>query len=350
MLQTHLESQPGGRRPQSIWNRLRCLLSPLIALTVIGVGGCGGNDGGSRPEGGQRGITFESCGQTVTLDRAVRRVVITNDAIADTLFALSIGDRIVAKTHGESAPLPQLKARLASLPNLGTRNPSTEALVAAKPDLLITDQVAKVSGNQGSPTVAELMRMGIATYVVGGGCATGLTSDSSGLESLFTDVRQLGAIFGVPGRARALADRLRTRPDDVRRRTARQPRPGVAELSHVAGQLYVTSGGLANDVIGRAGGTNLFAGLPGQFAPISAEQIIARNPQAIIVDDFTASAHGRREAIAFVTRTFPTTDAVKQRRILVIDAAKTGARGSTRPVDGVVEIARFLHPSAFGTR
>ncbi|ALG09546.1 hypothetical protein AOZ06_23935 [Kibdelosporangium phytohabitans] len=97
----------------------------------------------------------------------------------------------------------------------------------------------------------------------------------------------------------------------------------------------------------RAGGRNLFAELPGQFTPISPEQIIARNPQAITTDDFTAPPDGQRDPIAHLTRTFPTTDAVNQQRTLAIDAARTGARGSTRPVDGIVEIARFLHPSAF---
>ncbi|WP_218005702.1 ABC transporter substrate-binding protein [Actinomadura hibisca] len=272
-------------------------------------------------------------------------MAITTDAIADTLFALGVGDRIVAKTRGESAPAPELKARLAALPSLGTRNPSVEALIAAKADLLITDQVEKVSGKPGSPSIAELKRLGIATYVVGGGCAADLKSDTSGLAALDADLRQLGTIFGVGARARALADELRGELDDVQRRTAREPRRKVAEISQVAGQLYVTSGGLANDVLERAGGTNVFADLPGQFAPVSPEQVVARDPQAIIVDDFTATAAGRNDATAFLNRTFPTVEAVAKRRILVIDAAKTGARGSTRPVAGVTEIARFLHPN-----
>ncbi|RLV65045.1 ABC transporter solute-binding protein [Streptomyces sp. CBMAI 2042] len=112
----------------------------------------------------------------------------------------------------------------------------------------------------------------------------------------------------------------------------------------------MTTGGLADDVLERAGGKNVFADLSGQFAPVSAEQIVARNPQAIIVDDFTATAKGRKDAIAFLNRTFPTVDAVRNGRFLVIDAARTGARGSTRPVEGVTEIARFLHPSTSRSR
>ncbi|MFD4276779.1 ABC transporter substrate-binding protein [Streptomyces cyaneofuscatus] len=325
-------------------------LGALLALTAVGATGCAGADTGSRQEGRASGTTFESCGRTVELDRAPKRVAITTDAIADTLFALGVGDRIVAKTRGESAPAPELKERLAALPGLGTRNPNTEALIAARPDLLITDQVEKVSGKGGSPSVAELKRLGVATYVVGGGCAADLSADTSGLEALDADLRQLGAIFGVETRARALAGTLRGSLDEVRRRIAREPGREVAEISQVAGQLYVTTGGLADDVLERAGGKNVFADLPGQFAPVSAEQIVARNPQAIIVDDFTATTKGRKDAIAFLKRTFPTVDAVKKGRFLVIDAAKTGARGSTRPVEGVTEIARFLHPSTSGTR
>ncbi|MGX2993196.1 ABC transporter substrate-binding protein [Streptomyces sp. JNUCC 64] len=345
MFRPHPDRQPRGRRPRVAPYRLRAvLLSTLVALTAAG---CGDTDDGSGGKGGSDAITFESCGKSFTLDRAPRRVVITTDALADTLFALGVGDRIVAKTRGESAPAPELRKRLAALPSLGARNPGTEALVAAKPDLLITDQIEKVSGNQGSPTIAELRKLGIATYVVGGGCAKDLTSDTSGLDSLDGDLDQLGTVFDVKERARALADRLHGKLDDVRQRVADRPKRKVAEISRVAGQLYVTSGGLSNDVLRRAGGENVFADLPGQFAPVSAEQIIARDPEAIIVDDFTASTKGQNESIAFLKRTFPQTEAVKKGRFLAIDSAKTGARGSTRPVDGVVEAARFLHPSAF---
>ncbi len=107
----------------------------------------------------------------------------------------------------------------------------------------------------------------------------------------------------------------------------------------------MTSGGLSDDVIERAGGTNVFADLPGQFAPVSPEKIVARDPQSIIVDNFTATAAGEKEAMAYLKRTFPTVEAVKKQRVLVIDAAKSGARGSTRPVEGVAEIAGFLHPN-----
>ncbi|SDI37954.1 iron complex transport system substrate-binding protein [Sinosporangium album] len=347
MLQPYLNHRARGRRPHADPSRFRtAALGALIALTAIGAAGCGGDDGGSRQAGGTSKVAFKSCDRTFELDRAPQRVVITNDAIADTLFALGVGERIVAKTRGESAPSPELKERLASLPNLGTRSPSTEALIAAKPELLITDQVEKVSGDNGSPSVEELKRLGVATYVAGG-CSADLSVDSPGLDSLFADLKQLGTVFGVQEPAQALADKLRARLDDVSRRTSQQTKPGVVEVSQVAGQLYVTSGGYGTDVIERAGGTNLFADLPGQYAPISPEQIIARNPQAIIAVDYTASPAGQRELIEFLTQKFPTTDAVKNRRLLAIDAAKTGARGSTRPVDGVVEIARFLHPTAF---
>ncbi|MFD3643829.1 ABC transporter substrate-binding protein [Streptomyces griseus] len=347
MLQPHLEHPSASRGvPRAAPDRPRtALIGALVALSLLGATGCAGADSGPRREAGAGGVTFDSCGRTVVLDRAPDRVAITTDAIADTLFALGVGDRIVAKTRGESAPAPELKERLAALPGLGTRNPSVEALVAAGPDLLITDQVEKVSGRTGSPSIAELEGLGIATYVVGGGCAADLTTDTSGLEALDTDVRQLGAVFGVETRAEALADRLLGDLDDVRRRIAREPGREVAKVSQVGGRLYVTSGGLSDDVLERAGGTNVFADLPGQFAPVDPEQIVARDPRAIVVDDFTATATGRRDAIAFLKRTFPTVDAVRNQRILVIDAAKTGARGSTRPVEGVAEIARFLHPN-----
>ncbi|MFH9397025.1 ABC transporter substrate-binding protein [Streptomyces sp. NPDC017556] len=345
MFRPHFDPLSSSRRSRAAPHRPNAaVVCAVVALTAVGVTGCAGAEAGPRQDDKASRITFESCSRTVRLDRVPQRVAITTDAIADTLFALGVGDRIVAKTRGESAPAPELKERLAALPSLGTRNPGVEALIAARPDLLITDQVEKVSGKQGSPSIAELSELGIATYVVGGGCAADLRSDTSGLDALDADLHQLGVIFGVEDHAHELVDELRGELDAVRRRTAKEPERKVAELSQVAGQLYVTSGGLANDVLERAGGSNVFADLPGQFAPVSPEQIVARDPEALVVDDFTATEKGRNEALAFLKRTFPTVEAVKKERVLVIDAAKTGARGSTRPVSGVTEIAGFLHP------
>ncbi|WP_257133562.1 hypothetical protein [Streptomyces sp. f51] len=121
-----------SRRPLAPPSRPRAaLLSGLVALTAIGATGCGGGDAGARQESENRTIAFDSCSRTVELDRLPQRVAITTDAIADTLFELGVGDRIVAKTRGESAPAPELKERLAALPSLGTRNPGVEALVGA---------------------------------------------------------------------------------------------------------------------------------------------------------------------------------------------------------------------------
>ncbi|WP_278262528.1 ABC transporter substrate-binding protein [Nocardia sp. AG03] len=327
------------------------MLGALVAAVALVAAGCGGDTGADdRAEAGPAPISFGTCGQSVTMERTPQRVAILNDGLADTLFALGVGDKIVAKTRGESSPTPELSERLAALPSLGTRNPSAEALVAAQPDLLVADQVAKVSGNQGSPSIDELRQLGIATYVADGGCAQGLTADTTGVDSLFADIDRFGTIFGIEEQAATLAGQLRARLDDIRARTGTPARVDVVEVSQVGGQLYVTTGGMSGDVLERAGGNNLFAELPGQYAPISAEQVIARNPQVIIVDDYTASESGRKTAIDFLTSTFPTTDAVRNGRVLAIDAARTGARGSIRVVDGVDEIARFLYPNAFAGR
>ncbi|MBH0780851.1 hypothetical protein [Nocardia bovistercoris] len=48
-----------------------------------------------------------------------------------------------------------------------------------------------------------------------------------------------------------------------------------------------------------------------------------------------SAASGRVDALAFLNSTFRTVDAVRQVRVLIIDAARTGARGSTRVVSGV---------------
>jgi iron complex transport system substrate-binding protein len=57
-----------------------------------------------------------------------------------------------------------------------------------------------------------------------------------------------------------------------------------------------------SDLIGRAGGVNVFADLDAGWSAVSWEQVLARRPQLIVVDDYASGAAGLRRKRAALER------------------------------------------------
>lgn len=326
--------RPGGR------SSIVVALASVMALAAAGCTAAGDADGTQR----SGTVSVKSCGRTVSLDAPPQRVVIIGAALSDTLFALGLGDRISGVVAAGAAPLPKHRAALKKLPDLGDQNPSREALIASKPDLVISEQAHQLSGSRGTPSIKDLEASGIAAYVSAGGCAKSTDSDTSSIVStVLTDIENYGTLFGVRDRARELAARCTRQLDEVKEKLADRPPVRVAQISQIGGQIYAAAGAEGKD-LALSGADNVFADLPGTAVPVSTEQVTARNPQAFILFDSSAS---RRQGIDYLERTFPTTDAVKNKRLFDIEPTLVGSAGSTRQVTAIVEIAEFLHPNAF---
>ncbi len=98
-----------------------------------------------------------------------------------------------------------------------------------------------------------------------------------------------------------------------------------------------------DDLIGRAGGVNIAADAQTPYPQLSAEQIIAKDPQVIILSDegqgVTPESVGARPGWGNIS-------AVKDGRIIAINPDLTNRPGP-RVVDALEQLARALHPQAF---
>jgi iron complex transport system substrate-binding protein len=341
------------------------IFGAAVVLTLIGCSSGSGQTGapgqstgsssGAQPSGAQAAtgfpVTISDCGRTLTFDAAPKRVVILNPMIAVDMIGLGLADRIVGQATTAYFPSPP---QIAKVPVLSASDtpPTTETLLGARPDLVISDLVYRLTPPRGA-SMSQLQQAGAQSYVDTAGCSATYTGGT--IEDELTDLENLGRIFGVEARAAALEARLKAELAGVQRRVSGQPKVSVFEGTLYGSDYYPVSS-LGLDELTAAGGASIFPDVKDANASISKEQITARSPQAIVDQlsgpyDDKLTQFGdkqRQEAITALKTAFPTTGAVKNNRIYFVSYSPSGEPGSAiETVTTVQQLAKYLHPTAF---
>src|ERR1700728_221077 len=109
-----------------------------------------------------------------------------------------------------------------------------------------------------------------------------------------------------------------------------------------------TGPGLAmpTPLISLGGGTNISASLKQSWTSVSWEQVVAADPQCIIINNYGTPTAAAKEKFLEASSITENLTAVKNRCFLPLsyDEVTPGPRNSL----AVVAIARWLHPGAFG--
>lgn len=283
-------------------------------------------------------IGTESVLQTVVDDfgrpfplpaRTPERIVSMAPNITEILFALGLGDRIVGVTRFCDYPPATVAIRRIG----GLVDPSLEIVRSLDPGLVVAFR--------GNPRrlVERMGTLGLPVFV----CDIG-----EGLEALFPLIERIGRITRTEGRAAGLAADLRRRLDAVDAALKGvAARPKVFVLLH--GQGLWTCGGesYADDLIARAGGTNVASFLPKKWALYKRERIIEDDPDVVFIlarspGDFAAGRDWllRSAGMGGVA-------AVTSGRVHDLDE-NAASRFGPRLVDVLDRVARLLHPERFG--
>ena len=224
-------------------------------------------------------LVLAGCGRNPTgpAPAAFERVVCASPAVAEIVFALGCGDRVVGVSEFTDWP-PEAAGR----PTIGTAfAPNRERILALVPDLLCT---------QGKSAALEAFAQ-----------AQGLGFRTLPLDTL-ADLRAAVSGFadalGVPARGRELLEKMEAEFAAI---PAHEPVPVFIALGHVPGDLsgLMTSGPgtFLSEIVARAGGSNVFADLHILWPKISQETLIRRKPALILDFQSVAADEARRAAL-----------------------------------------------------
>jgi iron complex transport system substrate-binding protein len=272
----------------------------------------------------------------------------------EALFALGLGDRVVAVTHECDFP-----PEATGLPRL-TRSVLPDDLPSAEIDARVRELVGAGEAlyELDEPTLADLGPELIVTQAVCEVCAVSyddvravaarlrsrprvLSLDPSRLGQVLADIEQLGTAAGEPGAGRALGAELTARLRRVEVEVAGLGRPRVAALEWLD-PPYV-AGHWVPEMVAAAGGVEVLGVAGGRSRVAEWEEVADAAPETVIVmpcgfDADAAAAEARAHADRL--------HALGAERIVAVDAAASFSRPGPRLVDGVELLAHLLHPDA----
>jgi len=258
------------------------------------------------------------------------RIVSMAPNLTEILFALGLGERIVGVTQDSDYP----PAALAK-PQVGTFwQPSLEAVIATRPDLVVT-----LAFEQQKELARRLTR---ASY----DCLT-LKIDET-IEDLFHTLAAIGGATGAREQARELSGSIRTQMHRFQTAIAGLPKVKVLWVVQREPLRVASRDTFINEMIELAGGENAVDASLRNYPPIGAEQVIAVAPEVIIepVMGQGSPQEQQRQALAYWQK-FTNVPAVVNQRIYVIDGDVVSRLGPRLPL-GIEAIAKCLRPELFG--
>jgi iron complex transport system substrate-binding protein len=268
------------------------------------------------------------------------------------LFALGLGDSVVAVTHECDHP-----ALARSLPQV-TRTVLPEGLEPGQIDAQVKETVGagRALYELDSDRLAELNPDLIVTQAVCAVCAVSfedvvevaarlpsrpqvIQQDPSTLAEMLEDVVRLGEAAGVASEAHELRGDLEGRMAAVRGAVSGASQPRVIALEWLD-PPYV-GGHWVPEMISIAGGDDV-AGPPGLKSPeVRWGELSGLNPDVVVVMPCGLYAE---EAEAQATAHWPHLEALEAGRVFAVDAASTFSRPGPRLIDGVELLGHILHP------
>jgi iron complex transport system substrate-binding protein len=283
------------------------------------------------------------------------RIVSLVPSATEMLFALGLGDDLVAVTHECDFPeraneLPKV-TRNALPPDLSSREIDAavkertlqgesiyeldaDLLASLEPDLIVTQALCTVCAVSYDDVRSLAAELDSQPRVV--------SLDPSTVGEVLGDARTLAQFTGTKDAATALVRNAAQRIDHVRVATRRFKRPRVAALEWLDPPF--AAGHWTPQLIEYAGGEDIL-GLPGEHSEErSWEEIRAAHPDVVIVMPCGYDAHlAFREAEMHQEELA----SLGAGEVVAVDAAAYFSRPGPRIIDGLELLAHILHPEAF---
>jgi iron complex transport system substrate-binding protein len=275
-------------------------------------------------------LTFtDGLGREVTLAGPAQRIVSLAPSNTEILFAIGAGDQVVGRD--EFADYPEEAKSIESIGgSFGEYN--SEAIVALEPDLVLAAEINPPE------LVKQLEDLGLTVYYL---------KNPLTLEEMYGNLEIAGRLAGYD--VTDLVDSLQARVAAVDEKIASVTEKPVVFYEIDAtdpSKPYTYGPGTFGDLlITRAGGINLAteAGITDAYPQVSLEQIVAANPDVIVLGD---SMWGVTPESVQARPGWEALDAVTSSRIFPFDDNLV-SRPGPRLVDGLEQLAKLFHPDLF---
>ena len=301
----------------------------LVALAVVLTGCARGTPASPSTPVGTRGFPVtitDDDGYQVTLPVLPRRIVTFAPSNTEIVFALGLGDRLV----GVSGAFDDYPPRARGIERVGGSgefgvDPNLEKVIAIDPDLMLA-----ISG--GDEWKRRARELGIPVFTI----------NATDFDDLLRDIRTLGRLTGVPGRAAALVERMAAQAKRVQTAVSQEEPVACFFEVYYPPLMSVGPNTFIADLLERAGCDSVSGNARSDYPEWSVDRLVKDGPDVYLV----ASESGSSPAAVGKRPGFQAIDAVAAGRIHLIDSDLV-SRPGPRVVEGLAALAEVLHPGAF---
>ncbi len=318
-----------------------------VALSAGLLAGCGSDQPDTaRAADATAGfpVTVSSCGHEATVPAPPERAVTINQGATEVMLALGLADRMVGTAYLDDAVADRWAQEYASVPVLSEEYPDTETLLTAEPDFVYGSYLTSFAGDAAG-SQADLADLGIPSYVSPFGCGRDTPGESAGADGVtFDDVwgelRDVASVFGVQDRAEELVAEQQELLADPAIATAGE---GLTVFWYDSGDTTPFTGvgeGGPQLLIDSVGATNVFADVPGTWADVSWEQVVAADPDVIVLPEAVWSTVEEKKQYLAADPALSALTAVREERY--VELPFTESTPGVRNADGVASLAEQL--------
>ncbi|MFG2041903.1 ABC transporter substrate-binding protein [Dactylosporangium sp. NPDC048998] len=311
-------------------------LAPLSVLIVL-LTGCSGTEPRATASASAGPVALTNCGTPVTISEPPARAVTMNQSATEIMLALGLQDRMIGTAYLDDQVLPEYAAAYAKVPVLAKEYPAKEKLLEAAPDF-VYGSFSSAFGDEGVGDRGEWQKLGIGTYLSPAGCPKETRPAKLAMDDVFTEIREIAAIFGVQDRAEALIS-----DQQARIAKAAAGAKGAKVLWWDGGSDAPSVGaccGSPGMIMTAAGAVNAFADVTGSWADTSWETVAERNPDVIVLVDASWDQATAKQSFLENNATLKDLPAVKAKRYVVLPFSSTSA--GVRNVLAVEALARGI--------
>jgi iron complex transport system substrate-binding protein len=208
-------------------------------------------------------MTISNDGINITIRKPPERIISLAPSNTEILFALGLGEKVVAVTEYDNYPEEATRKELIG----GFKTVNIEKVVFLNPDLILA------TGGIQLEIVEKLRELDLAVVII----------DAKDFEGIFDNIRLVGKITDSENEVKSLVDTLSERVQEIEERKSDETlAPRVMYV--IWGDPLMVAGpdAFANDIIELAGGENIFADALIQYPTVSFESVIERDPEVII--------------------------------------------------------------------
>ena len=304
-------------------------------------------------------LTLDNCATALTFKQAPARAVTIGQAGTEMLYALGLGDKLVGTSLWFNDLAQQYQAQNAKVERLADNDPSFEAVIGKRPELVVV-QLEWMVGPQGVVgTREQFHELNIPTYLMPSDCegkdnlvgADGTRLQPFQIDSIYKSISQLAEIFDVQDKGQHLNTDLKARLDKTI--TSLKGK----DLKHTSALFWFSSADLDIDpyVAGLKGIPDFMLNTLGvrnvvtsdeEWPTVGWETLAKANPTFLVIarmDRRRFPADDVEKKLAFL-RTDPVTrtmDAVKNDRIIILDA--DAMQASVRMFEGLETLATAIN-------